>query len=315
MTATRPITDEVSVDRLSAALPHAPHDFVPGLSPAGDRALLAERLLRPLPPEHDLRLLVDVGPATVAALAEVLPWDSDFFQLRTARLHGAFTLDAPPIGDPRVAVEAVVAGARARDVRYLFAHADARDVPLARALGECGFAHLETRLFYHRALADYEWPERFATRLAGAADVPSLAETARRMVNRFDRFHADPALDPARVDALMRVWVENSILAGFADATLCADTPSPRAFCTARYHEASWSAWEKRLAQPVFSAVDTGMKGWYRRIISELTYHLRARGAEHAFMITQAANKAVIHVWESLGYRFGRGENVFRLLL
>lgn len=306
---------DVGVDRLAAAMPFAPHDFVPGLSAAGDRALLAKQLLRPRAREHDLRLLVDVGGATLAALAEVLPWDSDFFQLRTARLHGVFTLDGPPRDDVRPAVEAVVASARAREVRYLFAHVDARDVPLARALGECGFAHLETRLVYHRALADYAWPERFATRLAVEGDVPSLAETARKMVNRFDRFHADPTLDPAKVDTLMQVWVENSIKAGFADATVCADTPAPRAFCTAKYHEQSWPAWEKKLAQPVFSAVDTEMKGWYRKIISELTYHLRDRGAEHAFMVTQAANKAVIHVWESLGYRFGRGESVFRLRL
>ena len=83
----------VSVDRLAAAMPHAPHDFVPGLSAAGDRALLARHLLRPLPAEHDLRLLVELGAATVAALTEVLPWDSDFFRLRTARLHGVFALD------------------------------------------------------------------------------------------------------------------------------------------------------------------------------------------------------------------------------
>jgi hypothetical protein len=298
---------DLSPERLAAALPIAPHDFVPGLSAEGDRALVARHLLRPLEPEHDLRFRH--GAATV--LAEVMPWDSAFFGLRLARLPGVFLGD----DDPGPALDALLERARARGVRYLLAQPDARETALARALGERGFALIETRLIYHRELAGFSWPERFATRLAGPADVPSLAETARKMVNRYDRFHADPALDAAKVDALMRVWVENSVLAGFADATVCADVPAPRAFCTAKYHEASWPAWGKRLAQPVFSAVDTEMKGWYRKIISELTYHLRERGAEHAFMVTQATNKAVVHVWESLGYRFGRCENVLRVLL
>lgn len=313
MTTSRALTEDVGTERLAAAMPSSPHDFVPGLSAAGDRALLAAHLLRPLPAAHDLRLLVDAGPATVAALAEVLPWDSDLFGLRMARLHGVFTLDGPPVADARPAVEALLARARALDVRYLFAHVDTRDAPLARALGECGFALLETRVLFHRPLTDYAWPERFATRQAVAADVPTLADTAVRTVNRFDRFHADPALDPARVDALMRAWVENSILAGFADVTLCADAPAPRAFITGRYHRASWPAWQKRVAQPVLSAVDAAAKGWYRRLLSEINHHFRAQGAEHTFVVTQAANKAVIHVWETLGYRYGRGENVFRV--
>ncbi|MEK7704855.1 MAG: hypothetical protein AAB426_07840 [Myxococcota bacterium] len=307
-----------AVRRVAEHLPFPPHDFVRGLSLDADRTIYASSILASIPDELSLRFACELPDRSLAAVvAQVLPWDTEFFGVKTARLHGAFGLDAPLPSDADLdpAVTELCTRAKQLGVRYLFGQLDARDLAATRALGNAGFALIETRLFYHRDITDFSWPERYETRGATAEDVPSLAETARVMVNQYDRFHADPFFDPTRVDALMRVWVENSITKGFADFTICPAQLAPTGFCTAKYHRAHWQPWGKKLAQPVLSAVSPDMKGWYRKIISELTYHLRDEGAEHAFMITQAANKAVIHVWESLGYRFGRCENVFRRIL
>ena len=99
---------------------------------------------------------------------------------------------------------------------------------------------------------------------------------------------------------------------GFADVTFVPDAPQPKAFCTVRYHKDKWERWGLRLAQPVFSAVAPEFKGWYRKLISEITCHLIEQGAQHAFMTTQSTNSAVVWTWESLGYRYGKAEHILR---
>jgi hypothetical protein len=135
-------------------------------------------------------------------------------------------------------------------------------------------------------------------------------------VNPYDRFHADPFISKVDADRLMSKWVEASILEGFADITFVPDvTQQPRAFCTVRYHKAKWDRWRLRLSQPVFSAVGTEFKGWYKKLISEICYHLKELGAQHAYMATQATNSAVVWTWESLGYRYGKSEHILRKII
>ena len=50
-------------------------------------------------------------------------------------------------------------------------------------------------------------------------------------------------------------------------------------------------------------------------LISEVLYHLKERGADHLFFTTQLVNRSIVRVAEHLGFKFGRGEYVFRLLL
>jgi len=113
----------------------------------------------------------------------------------------------------------------------------------------------------------------------------------------------------------MQRWIEASLLESFSDVTIVPDVAVPAAFCTVKYHRRCWQQWGVNLAQPVFSAVAPTFRGWYRKIISEINYHLKDIGAEHSFLKTQITNGPVIHVWESLGYCLGRGEYVFRKIL
>lgn len=306
-------------EQLSTTLERSPHDYIRGVRLEGDRALWAGGLLATLPPEDDIRAIFEdpmLGPVLVAC--QRLPWDSDFFGLQVARLNAVVPLDAPRYqveADLRPAVTAVAKMARERGIAYLFAAVDSRDAAVARALGESGFGVIESRAFYHRGLSDYEHPERFEVRLAEAGDIEPLCRAAVEMVNAYDRFHADPSIPRELADRLMSRWVEASIRDGFADFTVVPNVPKPKAFCTVKLHRGSWDSLGLKLSQPVFSAVSTEFRGWYRRIISEICYRLKDLGSEHAYMITQTTNGAVIWVWESLGFRFGKNELVFRKLL
>jgi len=304
--------------RLLSSLSGSPLDFIRRINIEQDRALLVERLTAPLPADEDFRFVHCSGGETeLAVLARKLAWDSNFFEYGVARLDGVFPLNVARAGVDahRSAVMALLDHAAAGDITYLFATIDARDIDLLQALGDLGFAVVETRLYYHRELEQYSYADRFAVRAATTADVPLLSAAARDTVNPFDRFHADPFISDAHADRMMCTWVEASILSGFADITIVPDVAEPKAFCTVKYHKDKWDRWGLAVAQPVFSAVAPEFKGWYRKLISEISFHLKEQGARHAFMTTQSTNPAVIWTWESLGYRYGKSEHILRKIL
>ena len=296
-----------------------PHSFIRGLNADYDRQVMLDQWFRAMKPDDDLRFEVVVGDEVFWIIMEALPWDSEFFGMGMARLNAVLRPDrVPDLREDAVtgaqALALALAQAFERGFGYILAPTSPSDLYSMRVLSAAGFELLETRCHYHRALRSAP-AERYPVRLATADDVPSLAGTARTMVNPFDRFHADPAISSADADRMMERWMEASILHGFADATVVPDVEEPEAFCTAKYHREHWEGWRMKLAQPVLSAVSPRHKGWYVRIISELDEHLRGIGAEHSFLITQLTNNAVIRCWEKLGYQFGKGEHIFRKVL
>src|SRR5581483_386548 len=121
---------------LAAHLPWSPHDGVPGVSAAGDRALYANQLTRPLKPSDDLRFIYRADDREALALfAERLPWDSDFFGYEVAKLQGIFPLKPPlfrPFADFAAGLGHFLRAVRERDIRYLLALVDTRDLAAIR---------------------------------------------------------------------------------------------------------------------------------------------------------------------------------------
>jgi hypothetical protein len=265
---------------------------------------------------NDLCFICRDDDYDLAIFAKRLAWDSQFFGYEIARIAGIFPLSTyRPRHDYSTAMNHLLNQAQLQGIKYLFASVFPEDLATIRILSEKGFQLIETRASYHRSLRDYEWAKRFPVRLANAGDVAILSQTARTISNSYDRFHADPFVTPANADRLMEKWIEASINEGFADATLVPDVAEPKAFCTVKYHQDKWGIWGLNLSQPVFSAVSPEFQGWYLKIISELNYHLKDIGAEYAYLTTQITNRAVIRVWETLGFSYGRGEHIFRIIL
>jgi dTDP-4-amino-4,6-dideoxy-D-galactose acyltransferase len=309
--------DEVRT-RLKETLAFSPHDFIrrPAEFVKADRAVYIDELTRELDPQDDLRFVYSTDQSELVLFARRLPWDSQFFGYGVARLDGIFPLVSyDPTWNYNDVVAHLLEQAQAHGIKYLFATVAPEDLAALRALGMHRFGLIETRAVYHRPLADYDYPQRYAVRLATRDDIPSLAQTARTMVNAYDRFHADPFIGLADAGRLMEKWIETSINEGFADEVLVPNVPNPKAFCTVKYHRDKWDKWGLKLGQPVFSAVGPEFQGWYIKIISELNYHLRDIGVQHCYLITQITNRAVIRVWEKLGFSYGRGEHVFRIVL
>ena len=304
---------------LAEHLPWSPRDFVEGISRRGDRALYAEQLTTPIAAADDLRFVHHLPDGQQLALfAQCLPWDSEFFGYGVARLNGIFPMAEPwhsPKSDYRPAVEELLRLAAARDVQYLFATVDPRDLATIRALGEAGFTLLETRFFHYGRITAPDLEQRLPVRQALESDIPSLARAARETINPFDRFHADPFIDPDAVGRLMEAWVVESVEGRMADVVIVPDVPEPEAFVTYRYHREHWARWRLRLVQGVLSAVSSRFAGWMGKLGPEVDHHLLGIGAETAFGSTQVTNRPIIFFAQEGGARFGRCEHVFRKLI
>lgn len=322
MTTLAPLASELDAVRslLAEQLPYSPRDYIPGISRRGDRQVFAEQLCGTLAAGDDLRFLTTLADGTrLAIFAERLAWDSEFFGYGMGRLHAVIPLESPlvrPLADYRPALEAFVSEARRRSIRYLLAVVDPRELAALRALGELGFALIETRYYHHGTVnPPPPRPDRLPIRLATVDDIPSLAEAARQTINPYDRFHADPLLDPDRVAQLMEKWVEQSIVGSMADVTIVPDVPRPAAFVTYRYHREHWARWGINLVQGMLSAVAPEFMGWMDRLDLEVLRHLKEIGAQHSFGSTQVTNRAIIWFAQEAGARFGRCEHVLRSML
>lgn len=303
----------LDIDRMVAGLEYFPHDFIrdEGFLERARRAY-AEDLLRERPEEDDLRF---ADKELNCVIAERLPWDSSFFGYGVARLHGIFPLQSrtSDLNEVMMLLRIVL---RQRKIRYLFTVVPAENTELIGELSFTNWRLIETRVTYWRTLSDYAHPERYPVRLATAEDALPLAELSSQVVNPYDRFHADPWLDPKAVDRLFRVWPLTSINQKFADAVLVPDVPGEaQAWVSIKYHADMWERWGYKLARPGNGAVDPSMKGWYTKLISEVCYHLKDRGVDAIYIPTQATNRAVIAAWHKLGFKYGKTEHVFRVVL
>lgn len=246
-----------------------------------------------------------------------LAWDTEYFGVPTYRIEFASCEEAfgePALAKVAQALREALGEIATRHPRALaFTEVPTEDLLAVQALSLAGFRLVETRLTYFRDdVQKYGSEARYPVRRATEADVPGLMAVARTMRNAFDRYHADLAFEPAVADEYLATYVRNSV-AGFADVVIVPDLPGrePGAFLTGDYDDVHAAAANRRLARMVLSAVSTERRGWYLKLISELAHLFREEGVRTAYMTTQAANHAVIRVWENCGFRFGRSTHVW----
>jgi dTDP-4-amino-4,6-dideoxy-D-galactose acyltransferase len=296
---------------------YSPFDYIRSISIEGDNLIYSNELSSFLGSDTDISLKVELSGRIFKVIIKKLEWDSNFFGFNVAKILDIITPNNEELNlqESCEIIAKLVEHVKEQSVKYLLWQIDTRATSLTQSVSELGFCLIETRLHYYTNLLEFNYPDRYDTRLAKENDIPYLSETAVKMVNIYDRFHADSFIKKELADKLMAKWVEASILKNFADATLVPNDNEPKAFCTVKFHKDKWQYWKKKISQPVFSAVGKEFRGWYKKIISELNYLMKEEGAEFSFLITQASNKAVIHTWETLGYKYGKTENVFRKII
>lgn len=248
---------------------------------------------------------------TFLFLVEYLSWDSDYFGFPIYRLHTVLFDNANQTSLTTAVLE-FKATFFDHTKKYCFTDIPSEDIVLLQAISGAGFRIIETRMTYYLDLSKHIH-ERYLVREAKHEDIPNLRKVAYEMRNPFDRFHADPIFKAEKADEFLSTFIENSVK-GFADYTIVPNAPDtpPDAFLTAKYLKEDWAKIGAKPSIMVLSAVSSHTcKGWYKKLISEMAYHLRSEGAEYAFMHPASTNKAVIYTYETLGCRLGQVSHVF----
>jgi len=248
-------------------------------------------------------------------IVKELKWDSEYFQLPTFKLQAILFNH----NDVHLLAEAINVFQKIffkEHGRYCFTFIPSEDTLVLQALSLAKFKLIETRLTYYGANISNFTSERFDVREATQDDIPNLKRVASMMVNEYDRVHADPAIDNNLADDFLATYVEESIK-GFADVVLVPNEKNtqPDAFLSANYLKDSWGDLGCNVSQMVLSSVsNTTCKGWYKKLIIEMTHHLKDQGADYVYFHPASTNRAVIHTYESLGFKFGQAGHVFSFM-
>jgi dTDP-4-amino-4,6-dideoxy-D-galactose acyltransferase len=240
---------------------------------------------------------------------EYLDWDTSFFGIRTIKLYNAlYVIDSVERLSKAVSSFIDFVKSKYGSPTYLFLEAPSEDIQFIQALTGSAFKLVETRLtYFNDNIQSYTYDQRFKVRPATRDDIGNLTRVAAHMRNDYDRFHADTTFDVNIADSFLAKYIEEAVK-GFSDIVLVpdADNLPSDSFLTADYLEKHWEAVGVKASKMVLSAVSSDTnRGWYLKLVSEMTYHFKHKGVEVAFMNTQSTNRAVFRVWEKLGYRLG----------
>lgn len=277
--------------------------------------LLAKTVFEPLFSElesnESLLLKIIIEDDIHYFVVKELKWDSEYFQLPTFKLQ-AILFNHTDVNILADAIKFFQKSFFKEHGQYCFTFIPSEDILVLQALTLANFKLIETRLTYYGANISNFTSERFDVREANINDIPNLKRVASMMVNEYDRVHADPAIDNTLADEFLATYVEESIK-GFADVVLVPNEKDsrPDAFVTANYLKETWGYLGINASQMVLSAVSNKTcKGWYKKLIIEMTHHLKEQGADYVYFHPASTNRAVIHTYEALGFKFGQSGHI-----
>lgn len=224
----------------------------------------------------------------------LLPWDSDFFGVRVARL------DDGPLDDARAA--GALAWCAREGVECLYFLADAGDAETARAACRAGFDLVDIRVTLLTPLDEHRLDDGGPdVRHARPGDLAALTAIARG-AHTDSRFYFDGRFPRRRCDDLYATWIERSC-AGWADAVLAADHDGQAAgYVTCQVDGASG-----RIGL-VGVAPEARGHGLGRHLVAGALRWFAGRAVRRVEVVTQGRNVAAQALYQHLGFRTHRVE-------
>jgi len=240
---------------------------------------------------------------------KILSWDSEQLGIAAARVDylvatGAYEQQRL-IKDKLL--ESVLGVARDRGIWHLSARVDASDLSSLHAYEEAGFITVDGILTFACELsAAHSSPAAtdFAIRLATAADADATGELARNAYE-FDRFHADPFINPHRADELHATWLQNSCKGLAADAVLVAeDEAGLLGFVTCARNRNSGKVNDSDgTIVLVATAARARGRGVGRAMTMAALEWFRDQGCTHVEVGTQIRNIAASRLYQDCGFK------------
>jgi dTDP-4-amino-4,6-dideoxy-D-galactose acyltransferase len=215
----------------------------------------------------------------------LLPWDSEFWGVRVARVEGdAMTAER---------AAAVGAWARSNEVACLYFLAG-EDAAAAHAAEDAGFRLMDVRVGLVRPTAGGGGGR---TRAFQPADLPALRAIARTS-HRVTRFYADPRFPDDRCDDLYDTWITRSS-EGWAQAVLVAQHDGEAAgYITCHVDEE-----RRRGSIGLFAVAGSARGGGLGSALVEAAVGWCAeRGLGEIGVVTQGRSAAAFRVYERAGF-------------
>jgi dTDP-4-amino-4,6-dideoxy-D-galactose acyltransferase len=232
-----------------------------------------------------------------------LGWDSEFFKFRMLKLE---FLSECVDADSLLAHPAL----QHSEPTHIIAEVPARASGAIQTLGKAGFCLTETRLNYFHTLKNLP-PEIRKSRMAVAGDSTFLKKTASLAVNPSDRYHTDPFFSPEMASRYLETYI-NNCLNGHAEAVLVPDLETaPASFAAFSELRLPFVSESSRLYRIPLTACLPENQGWHYHLCLSALHKASENHALALIMTTQAANGAVIHNCEKLGFRLGSVFHVY----
>jgi dTDP-4-amino-4,6-dideoxy-D-galactose acyltransferase len=221
-----------------------------------------------------------------------LPWDSEWFGRRIARVRGdALTAQG---------VKRVLAWAEGEDVDCLYCLIDADDAAGIRSAEDAGFRLVDTRVTLGRSVE-----EAFAAAAGEAAaqveaaargDLPHLKAIAR-VSHGSTRFYRDPNFPSERCDALYVRWIEHSC-EGWADEVLVhREGGKALGYLSCHLEEDGWG----RIGLFAMSPEARG-RHLHRGLLEAALRWFALAGMRGVRVSTQAGNARALRTYERAGF-------------
>jgi dTDP-4-amino-4,6-dideoxy-D-galactose acyltransferase len=230
----------------------------------------------------------------VNELAELLDWDSRFFDMRIARIVGSALDDA--------AARQVVDWCAQERVECLYFLADANCEKTISTAERFGFGLKDVRVTAHRRLDRTltevvpVLPTGVCIRGARPDDTTSLEALAEGSYTE-SRFYYDRRFDPAAVEKMYRTWIRQSIT-GQADMVLVLEVEGrPRGFITCHLSD-------RLTARCGLAGIDATLRGQglgFQLYTAALRWFAQ-RDVETVVYVTQARNIRVQRLYQRLGF-------------
>lgn len=217
-------------------------------------------------------------------LCTYLEWDSNFFNLRIARLNVA-RLDEQTVAD-------ALQWCNSNRIDCLYFLADSDHAATSILAEKNGFGLTDVRMTFEKPLTQSETlPAHETIRLAREDDLPALREIAHN-THRDTRFYFDGRFDRAKCDQLYETWIENSFR-GFAQAILVAEVANaPAAYLTCHL-----KGNESQIGLLGVGSQHQG-HGLGTKLVQQFLTWSREQNAQRAIVVTQGRNLAAQRLYQ-----------------
>jgi len=230
------------------------------------------------------------------APCELLPWDTEFFGCRIARVCGNSLC-------PETATQ-IEDWCRTNQIRAVYFLSRADDPVSVRTAEQSGFGLVDVRVAFQRPLNANEpeiqfQPDNIRIRPVQPDDVPLLQAIARA-AHHDTRFFSDTHFSPQRAEDLYAVWVAKEAQ-GRAQMVLVAaitdDRPAGYVSC---HLDAARSEAQIGLVGVAAAARDKGIGG---ALVRAAIHWCRNQGAGELTVVTQGKNFAAQRLYQRCGFQ------------